>query len=267
MTAIINSGKELELCDIHESDWTVSVKNPHNSDNIGLMEVLPFGASFDFKRNANWKHVVIDAAASIGSGNFRFSEMNENWIAVFSLHATKILGMGEGGIAVFGSVSAAEKFRSWINFGFFGNRNSALPGINAKMSEISAAYGLASLDQWSQEEKEWKSVNDKAKQLAEIMGFASITDNYIGVNPYWIADFKNEESANRVESYLNAEGIGTRRWWGFGCHKMPAFLNLSGVSSFPVSEVVSGRTLGLPMFRDLNDEQFSFIQQTLEECL
>lgn len=267
LSSVINAGKELVLSDIAESDWTISTEHLYNSDKNGLIEVLPFGASFDFKRNATWEHVIIDAAASIGSGNFKFSEMNESWVAVFSLHATKTLGMGEGGIAVFGSTSAAEKFRSWINFGFFGNRSSSLPGINAKMSETSAAYGLASLDLWEEEESEWLIANQKAKKIALSMGFSSITSYYAGVNPYWIADFKSEKQASRVEDSLTQSGIGTRRWWGFGCHHMPAFSNFSSGQKFPVTDMVSRRTIGLPMYRDLSISDWHVLQNIFEKIL
>jgi len=267
LSAVINTGKPLELRDINESDWTVSTNDLIDIERCGLIYVSPFGAAIDFEKNSHRKHVIFDAAASIGSGNFNFAELREDWVVVFSLHATKVLGIGEGGIAIFGSVTAAEKFRSWINFGFSGNRNSVLPGINAKMSEISAAYGLASLDLWRQEENEWSTNIGKARDISLSLGIDSITSNYAGVNPYWIADFRSEEEAMRVEVTLTSSGIGTRRWWGLGCHQMPAFKDLPGESTYPVTDAVSRRTLGLPMFRDFSEKDWDLIASNLEAAL
>ena len=189
LTAIINTGKNLNLCDIRDDDWTISNQGLLIDGNSALVEVLPFGAPFNPFKNLEWNYCIIDAAASTGSDRLDLSNLNDNWVIVFSLHATKVLGIGEGGVAIFGSKSFADEFRAWINFGFSGSRISALPGINGKMSEISAAYGLATLDQWTQEKSEWSDAKESSIVISRDLGIESITSRYSGVSPYWIADF------------------------------------------------------------------------------
>lgn len=76
----------------------------------GLMPVAPFGAPPDVRRWSDSDRVVHDAAASLGN-DVDLSLLPVGHAVVFSLHATKVLGSGEGGIVVFGAESNATRFR------------------------------------------------------------------------------------------------------------------------------------------------------------
>ena len=214
INAVLNSGKEIQLCDIGLSDWKIDALGENSAD--GLVEVLPFGAPLKTQENSNWDYKIIDAAASIGTGPQPFHETQINWVSIFSLHATKVMGIGEGGIAVFNSKNFAQEFRSWLNFGFHGERNSVLPGINGKMSEITAAYGLAVLDNWENEKNMRLKIREKIDRISLDLSIGSITSSYSGVNPYWIADFKDSKTAYRVEKSLKSNQVETRRWLSLG---------------------------------------------------
>jgi dTDP-4-amino-4,6-dideoxygalactose transaminase len=229
--------------------------------------VLPFGAPFDPQRNQKYDYVIVDAAASIGSEELDLSAIKEGWAVVFSLHATKVLGLGEGGITVFGSKHFADEFRAWINFGFLGSRNSILTGINAKMSEISAAYGHAALDNWEREKEDWKRAQLSSIKIGEYFGINSVTANYSGVNPYWIADFKSPEKALKTQKILSAQGIETRNWWGLGCHKMPAFEKFAVGKKFELTDLIANQILGLPLYREMTTDDFEYISNTLSRAL
>ncbi|MBX9635731.1 MAG: DegT/DnrJ/EryC1/StrS family aminotransferase, partial [Magnetospirillum sp.] len=109
-----------------------------------IMPVCPFGAPIDW---AGWEAfrartgipVVIDAAAAFDS--VRPSALP----AVVSLHATKVLGIGEGAVLVCTDTALVEESCRRANFGFLGERVSRMPAVNAKMSEYHAAIALAAL--------------------------------------------------------------------------------------------------------------------------
>jgi len=265
LTSVLNTGKEIELVDIFLDDWKIDAGL--ENENTGLVEVLPFGAPLRMQDNQNWNYKIIDAAASIGAGEHSFERMDKNWVTIFSLHATKIMGIGEGGIAVFASKNFAEEFRSWINFGFSGSRNSKLLGINAKMSEYSAAYGHAVLDNWKKEKIEREFIKSEINKISEELGFDNITNSYPGVNPYWIAQFKDPQTTRHVESVLMQNHIETRRWWSYGCHKMPAFSAFSAGRDFPNTDQTAEQTIGLPLFIDMKSEQIEKIQETISSII
>ena len=265
ITGVLNAGKEIQLEDIAPYDWKIKPIRENNTD--GMVEVLPFGAPFKAQDNSKREYKIIDAAASIGSGLQPFREMQTNWVTIFSLHATKIMGIGEGGVAVFKSRNFAEEFRKWINFGFHGERSSRLNGINGKLSEITAAYGHAVLDNWSQEKTRRLEIREKIDRVSFTLSIDSIVNTYPGVNPYWIADFKDSQTAYRVEKFLKLNHVETRRWWNLGCHKMPAFFDFAKDREFLNTGMIAERTLGLPMFIDMTDKQIAYIRNSIESVL
>ena len=89
--------------------------------------------------------LIIDAAASLGG-----RDEDGGWVGgsgdaeVFSMHATKVFGVGEGG-AVFVRKPLAGLVRRTINFGLADGVPETL-GFNGKLSEVHAAIGLAVLE-------------------------------------------------------------------------------------------------------------------------
>jgi len=119
-----------------------------------VMPVMPFGSSLDI---AAWEEFrartglapVVDAAAA-------FDCLVPGRVpAVVSLHATKVLGIGEGGFVVSTDASIRDAVRMRSNFGFSGSREAQTAGFNAKLSEHQAAVGHAALDEWDQARAEW----------------------------------------------------------------------------------------------------------------
>ena len=106
---------------------------------------------------ANWvKLLIIDNAAGLGvaRGQSALSGKNEAVREVFSLHATKPFGIGEG-CAIFAPYSKVPSLRAAMNFGLqshSANGEVQRPywGINGKMSEVHAAIGLAVADGMAQ---------------------------------------------------------------------------------------------------------------------
>ena len=256
------------LEDIDPLTWMLSNSISTNIEDVTRIVVLPFGARIEIEK---WKQecgpLIVDAAASIGNYERGLSNLDLNHIFVFSLHATKILGIGEGAISVFGSDVLAAKYRTWINFGFDGSRNSQSLGINAKMSEISAAYGHAALDNWVDEKSSWIKIGFQQRQIEEefkIGTYFSVSDS---VSPYWIVEFQNKRERDAAQSALTASGIDTRLWWEQGCHRMNAFSEAAKGNNYPFTEDISGKYLGLPKFIDISSRDLYLIEEVLANVL
>ena len=249
--AVVNAGKELSFCDVSASTWQIQAPPPAEPD--GLLPVLPFGAEIDLATWKGWSEVVVDAAASGGALTRDLSGLPRGWCVVISLHATKVLGVGEGGLVVFGDPERAERFRAYCNLGFEDRRESDFLGTNAKMSEIVAAYALAALDQWDVEESEWRAARRLVREAEGALGLTSACSDYPGVNPYWILHLPNPTAAAEMESRLAADGIGSRRWWPNSCARMPAFAGTWGDVSTPVTDGLAATAIGMPFFRGLDE--------------
>lgn len=259
--ALKQARKRTVLADIALGTWQLDAPILEHQ---ARLRVIPFGGPIHFEPDdllAPW--VIIDAAASLGSDLRDLSELPENACVIFSLHATKVLGIGEGGAAVFGTRAAAERFRSWISFGFQGSRYSDLVGFNGKMSEISAAYGITAFHEWDRERSEWARAHLLARRVDDELGIGSPIGKYPGVSPYWIVLLESAAQVEQVERSLGRDGIECRRWWERGCHRMHAFQDCEW-SSLQHTEDIASRSLGLPMFRDMGKREVERIRRALE---
>ena len=153
--AILSAGATPVICDIDANTWELSAESLRlalhaHPDIAAVVHVRPFGLIRDIStlRSVCADHglpLLIDAAAGLGapSETARFgSDLGE--IEVFSLHATKVFAVGEGGF-IAAPASMIKKISAAMNFGFNADKTYG-EGLNAKFDEFRAAIGLAMLD-------------------------------------------------------------------------------------------------------------------------
>lgn len=264
--AVLRGSKELLLADVDADSWLLDKKNLPESafaSEVGLLPVMPFGAPVAMNEYDEFDEVVFDAAASLGAELLDLKLLKPNWSVVFSLHATKVLPAGEGGVVVCGSRERAGLLRSWINFGFSGTRSSAVAGTNAKMPEMIAAYALASLDQKDQEKSDWRERLDLVCEYTLNSRFANPCVFKTGFNPYWIVKCESPRIRERIQADLRTAGVDSRAWWGLSLDVMPAFESATMLSSLRASQDLAATVLGLPMYRDMPLEQIERIWDVL----
>lgn len=91
--------------------------------------------------------VIYDAAHAFGVEVNGESLLNAGDMSTISFHATKVFNTIEGGALVVKDVATKKRIDYLKNFGFAGELEVVAPGINGKMDEIRAAYGLLNLKQ------------------------------------------------------------------------------------------------------------------------
>jgi dTDP-4-amino-4,6-dideoxygalactose transaminase len=215
-----------------------------------VMPVVPFGRPIDATvwdrfRSRTGLPVVIDAAAG-------FDSMTPSAVpAVVSLHATKVLGTGEGGFVMSTDTAIIRDIRIRSNFGFFGSREATMPAANAKLSEYHAAVGLAALDEWAEVRLEWMSLAQAYRHALPESNQLRFQESF---GQTWVAATCVVSIANsgaaRIESALAQAGIATRRWWGDGAQAHPATATYPR-TALPATEALARSTIGLPFFRGL----------------
>jgi|LakMenE01Jun11ns_1017448.scaffolds.fasta_scaffold9903254_2 dTDP-4-amino-4,6-dideoxygalactose transaminase len=258
---------EIEFADINIETLEVSLSQEYNSTDV-IMYVLPFGQKLtpDLKSVfSKFRFVLIDAAASLGNTDIDLSELPKNCAVVFSLHSTKVLGSGEGGIIVFGDDELAQKFRYFINFGFVNSRESAFLGLNLKMSEYTAAIGLASLDNWKSELQEWQESRFYVQEIEERYQLKSFSTLFAGANPYWIVRLENPIINDSLQKEFKHLNIQTRKWWPTGLHRMQAFNKIGSGSSLPNTDLAEISILGLPFMRKFKRQDLKRMSMAFEK--
>lgn len=196
--------------------------------------------------------LLFDAAHAFGCtwrgrpiGNFGLAE-------VFSFHATKFVNAFEGGAIATNDDELAARLRLMRNFGFAGYDQVVSLGINGKMSEVSAAMGLTSLESCH----EFIAVNRRNHEayLRELSGIAGLSllaydsrerSNY----QYVVVEVDAEQSGltrDELVEVLWAENVLARRYFFPGCHRMEPYASMNGSRQLIITDLVSGRVLLLP---------------------
>ena len=152
--AVFAAGATPVVCDVNPATWELSVDSLRSAlvahpDIAVVVHVRPFGLIRDISeiRMVCAEYglpLLVDAAAGLGAPSDATcfgSDLGE--IEVFSLHATKVFAVGEGGFIAAPS-PMIQKIKAAMNFGFNADRTYD-EGLNAKFDEFHAAIGLAML--------------------------------------------------------------------------------------------------------------------------
>lgn len=91
--------------------------------------------------------VIYDAAHAFGVEVNGESVLNAGDMSTLSFHATKVYNTIEGGALVMHDEKTKKRIDYLKNFGFANEVEVVAPGINSKMDEMRAAYGLLNLKQ------------------------------------------------------------------------------------------------------------------------
>lgn len=268
LAAIISAGLEPLMVDI-DSNFRMLPTGKNDT----VLDVLPFGHKL---RDASWyekfKFSLIDAAASFDAleGFGKYFSLRNTYSLVVSLHATKLLGAGEGGVVISNNREFIRRIKEWSNFGFSSIspiRESIFAGNNAKLSEYSCAVALASLDRWTEVKNLYKNNLQLAQRITKASSFSLFDTTREGiVTPYWIVRHESEKKLETLRKVAKAESIETREWWGKGCHRMPAYSNCTKTSLIE-TEKQSVRYLGLPFHNFLTADDWSRIEKLFYEVV
>lgn len=172
-----------------------------------------------------------------------------------SFHATKYFSSIEGGAILTRDAALAAELRSLRNFGFNRPGDAGLLGINAKGSEIAAAFGLASLPALTARRRRFKAIHDiYRKELAGIPGLrihdvdAGGQNNYRYFSLFVEKDFPLARDA--AWQILRQENIMVRRYFYPGCHRMTLYREREKLekkqSTLPATDKALGSILSLP---------------------
>lgn len=191
--------------------------------------------------------VIYDAAHCFGVTYKNKSIFEYGDVSTCSFHATKIFHTGEGGAIMTNDNSLREKLFYHHNFGHKGKESFQGLGINAKMSELQAAMGLAVLPYMRnilQDRNEKVSLYRKELNTIKQLKIREAT---IWNHSYFPIIFKSEQQLLAVITALEGENIMPRRYFYPSLEKLP-YINSSMA---PISEQISKCILCVPLYPSL----------------
>ena len=214
--------------------------------------------------------LIYDSAHALGC----LDEKSEKYVGnfgdceIFSLHATKLVNSGEGGIITTNNGELADKLRRMRNFGFSptgGPQGEVIDyGTNAKMSELTAALGLTSFES-IQEIIGWNYENFKAykKYLPKEVSLME-PNTYFSNFSYIIVEVDQSKRDSLVD-YLQKHSIFARTYFQ-PCHLTTIYKTKQQLNWLK-TERKAKRVIALPTGINVDKTDIKYICEVIGEGL
>jgi dTDP-4-amino-4,6-dideoxygalactose transaminase len=209
--------------------------------------------------------VIYDAAHCFGVKYKGESILNWGDVSILSFHATKLFHTGEGGAILCNDADLAHRIFYHHNFGHKTLEDYWGLGINAKISELNAAMGLAVLphiDGIIRERRYISGLYDELLSNSKLQKLTLRTGTEFNY-AYYPVIFPSEDSLLKTVASLNAENVFPRRYFYPSLNKLPYLT----YGEMPVAENISRRVLCLPLYVGLASSDVERISQIIEASL
>jgi len=221
--------------------------------------------------------VVEDAAEAVGATCGQRLVGTFGRAAVFAFYPNKQMTTGEGGMIVTDDDHLADLCVSMRNQGRdpgAGWLAHARLGYNYRLSDINCALGLSQLGRLP------GFIEARTRVAERYLEKLAGVDELVLPAPYaegkmsWfvfvvrLADRFSQDQREAVLAHLRAEGIGCSNYFS-PVHLQPFYRERFGFSEgdFPVTERIAARTLALPFYNRLSDEDQDLVVETLKSAL
>lgn len=270
------------FCDIEEKSLTIDADKIESLITPKTTAILPvhvYGHPCDVDKitaiaDTYGLKVIFDAAHAFGvkiNGN---PVLNYGDLSILSFHATKVFNTTEGGAVVTEDKKLKERIDFLKNFGFADEVTVVAPGINAKMNELQAAFGLLQLEIIENEIKKRKAVaNYYRKHLENLEGIKLFYDlegivyNY-SYFPVLIDSKTFGCSRDKLYETLKKNNIYARRYFYPLISQFPSYSSIPSASpdNLPVAEKVTLQVLCLPIYGELELDGQKKVVEILKEA-
>ena len=206
--------------------------------------------------------VIYDAAHAFGVEVNGKSILNEGDMSTLSFHATKVYNTLEGGALVMHDAEMKKRIDQLKNFGFTGEITVEAPGINSKVDEVRAAYGLLNLTQVDAAIEARHQVAIKYREALRPVEGITFMDDMPGVkhNYSYFPIFVDQEKygMTRDELYfkMKEQDVLGRRYFYPLISEFDTYKGLpsAGRENLPKAHQVADSVICLPMHHELSTE-------------
>ncbi len=207
--------------------------------------------------------VIYDAAHSFAVKYKNESIFSYGDVSTCSFHATKLFHTGEGGAMFCNDDALNHKLFYSHNFGHNGPLAFHGLGINAKISELQAAMGLAVFPYLSTIIGERKKVVDYYTANLDFSNLRKlkIREHTEWNNSYYPVIFESEQKLLEVMARLETADIIPRRYF------YPSLNTIAYCQgqTMPISESIASRILCLPLYVGLKEEEMAGICEIINK--
>lgn len=273
------NGLKPVFCDIEPNTMTIDPNKieklitPNTSAILGV-HVYGFPCDVERIQQIADKHnlkVIYDAAHAFsteigGTGIGNFGD-----ITMFSFHATKLFNTIEGGFLTFKDESLVKKIYNLRNFGIQSEEVVESIGINGKMNEIQAAWGLLNLQEYKEEQERrrlLKVVYDDGLKNTNGIRLPQMPNNTTNSYQYYPIIVEDDYSLTRDELYekFKSKNIMVRKYFYPACHDYECYKNniTTNSSHLEITDLLKLKMLCLPFYSALKSEEVELVLDVIK---
>lgn len=221
--------------------------------------------------NYNLK-VIYDAAHAFGVQDEGGSVLRHGDLSVLSFHATKVFNTFEGGAIICPDAKTKLRIDHLKNFGFVDETTVVAPGINGKMSEINAAFGMLQLQHVDAALAKRQSIDVAYRDaLCDVPGIRCLESagekvaNYSYFPILVEADYPLSRDA--LYQKLKDNSIYARRYFYPLITNFPMYRSMPSAhrENLPVATAAAEKVICLPIYPALTPQELQSITQLIVE--
>jgi len=211
--------------------------------------------------------VIYDAAHAFGVEVNGESILNAGDMSTLSFHATKVYNTIEGGAMVMHDEKTKQRIDYLKNFGFANETTVVGPGINSKVDEMRAAYGILNLRQVDSAIEARQQVAIKYREALRDVDGIAFFDDMPGVrhNYSYFPIFVNEEkygmSRDALYEKMKSQNVFGRRYFYPLISEFSTYRGLESAApeNLPNAHKMANSVICLPMHHSLTNENIEAI--------
>lgn len=204
--------------------------------------------------------IIYDAAHAFGVKYKGESILKYGDLAILSFHATKVFNTFEGGAIICPDLKTKNRINDLKNFGFHDEVTVVAPGINGKMNEVQAAFGLLQLKYYSETIQRRHEIDAiYREELANIRGIRFLAHHPDATfnGSYFPIFVEKNYPLKRDDLYelLKSRNIFARRYFYPLISSFPMYRGLASAlpERLPIATMVSEQVLCLPIYPALSN--------------
>jgi len=207
--------------------------------------------------------VIYDAAHCFGVTYQGKSIFDYGDVSTCSFHATKLFHTGEGGAVFSNEKNLFDKIFYSHNFGHNGPLDFHGLGVNAKISELQAAMGLAVLPHLP---TILSSRADIVEKYDNGLDFSTVSklpirEDTVWNYSYYPVIFESEATLLNVQKALLEKDVLPRRYF----YPSLNTIRYTNGKPMPISESIASRILCLPLYVGLTQQEIDIILQVINQ--
>ncbi len=239
-----------------------------------IMPVHVYGKPCDTKRiqeiaDRYGLKVIYDAAHAFGVEVNGESIFNAGDMSTLSFHATKVYNTIEGGAMVIKDEATKKRIDFLKNFGFADEVTVVGPGINSKVDEMRAAYGILNLRQVDSAIEARHQVAIKYRNALRNVDGVSFFDDMPGVKhnysyfPIFIDAEKYGMTRDELYAKMKSANVLGRRYFYPLISEFSTYRGLESArpENLPQAHKMANSVICLPMHHGLSEED---VERTID---